>query len=66
MSEPDARCPWCNAPAWAEFVDIGVGLQQVAPAEAECGACQQTDWPRQGDAEEQNFGWWCCDARGGS
>lgn len=35
------QCPFCGAEAYAEMVDIGVGWQQVAPAEClNCGATQ--------------------------
>lgn len=35
------RCPICGEPAEAEFVDIGVGEQQVTPWY--CAPCQWTE-----------------------
>jgi len=35
--EPTEACPYCGTETRAEFVDIGVGYQQVAPYR--CGAC---------------------------
>lgn len=35
-------CPWCGGETDAEYVDIGVGHQQVTPFE--CGACSARQW----------------------
>lgn len=34
----DYRCPFCGGPMWCEYVDIGVGMQQVTPL-----SCEDTD-----------------------
>lgn len=31
------ECPICNNKAYAEFVDVGVGLRQVTPYHCACG-----------------------------
>jgi len=38
---PDKPCPYCGAMCSAEFVDIGVGMQQCGPYHCEeCGATE--------------------------
>jgi len=58
------ECPWCGSKSVsAEFVDIGVGYQQVTPYQCEdCWASQLN--PYNGDFErasayERKIGWWC-------
>lgn len=54
-------CPYCSSPHTdAEFVDIGVGVQQVTPYH--CFACDarefyDTDEARSATPEEQSLGW---------
>lgn len=39
--EPKERCPYCMAMCCADFVDIGVGMQQCGPYHCEaCGASE--------------------------
>lgn len=57
------KCPFCGSDDTdAEFVDIGVGEQQVSPyCCVTCGAHQMHpyhDDPSQGDTYEQKVGWW--------
>ena len=54
------RCGWCDNPAEAEYVNNGVGMQQVTPAQ--CGTCgategQLSDLERNGEPEELARGW---------
>lgn len=48
------NCPYCNTDSLdAEFVDIGVGRQQVTPYECSvCGAYQTTEGEWFGGADE--------------
>lgn len=53
-------CPFCNGPTDAEFVDIGVGFQQVSPARCnDCGAVQFNPYDDELPAseEEHRAGW---------
>lgn len=56
------KCAWCEGPADAEYVDIGVGLQQVTAACCrDCGAVQMGGYGEdKADAtsEENRRGWW--------
>lgn len=59
----DATCPHCGGEAYAEYVDIGVGYQQVTPAVCgTCGASQMYGWLDQdanpADEDEKRTGWW--------
>lgn len=61
MSIRQTACPWCTALAEAEFVDTGVGLQQMGPFYcASCGAQQFVSPEERASAsfEEQQAGWW--------
>jgi transposase-like protein len=61
MDSLTLSCPWCDSPAHAEFVDIGVGLQQVAPYTcSSCGARQFYDAEEAQLASpgERSVGWW--------
>lgn len=55
-------CPFClGARVYCEFVDIGVGYQQVTPYD--CGDCGAQQMSPYGDnsratARERWFGWW--------
>lgn len=56
-----AECPYCGCYADAEFVDIGVGYQQVTPYS--CGNCDALQMNPYNDnsratEEEKKFGWW--------
>lgn len=55
------KCAWCEGPADAEYVDIGVGQQQVTPAQCrDCGAQQMRydDDSAQATPEENRRRWW--------
>lgn len=41
------QCPICGGAMYAEFVNIGVGYQQVTPRE--CGSCEY----REGEDEDE-------------
>jgi len=38
---PDIKCPYCGGPTYAEYVDIGVGMQQVTGHM--CEVCQAVE-----------------------
>lgn len=40
--KPIEICPTCGAKMDAEFVDIGIGFQQLTPYE--CGACEDVKY----------------------
>lgn len=42
MGDECPACPWCGGETDAEFVDIGVGFQQVTPFV--CVDCQAAQW----------------------
>lgn len=56
------RCAWCEGPADAEYVDIGVGQQQVDAGRcSDCGAVQMGGYGEdKADAspEENRRRWW--------
>lgn len=59
--QPTENCPYCNAPCDADFVDIGVGMQQCGPFHCEqCGASQigPNDKERPLNEQEQKTGWY--------
>lgn len=61
-------CPWCgSSDLEAEFVDIGVGAQQVTPYHCcACGADEMNPYDDNARAtdEERKRGWWSPDERG--
>jgi sarcosine oxidase delta subunit len=56
------RCPFCDSTRVdAEFVDVGVGMQQVTPYQ--CGDCLAQQFNPYSDNsaatdEERKVGWW--------
>jgi MinD superfamily P-loop ATPase len=59
--EPTQDCPYCATVCRADFVDIGVGMQQCGPYHCEsCGASEigTNDTERTLTADEQRFGWY--------
>lgn len=62
MTSGPVLCPYCNGICDAEFVDIGVGYQQVTAYQ--CRECQalQMGHPKEdlskATAEERKNGWW--------
>jgi hypothetical protein len=65
MSYYGVDCPYCGCgDTWAEFVDVGVGHQQVTPYICEnCGAYQTSPWMEDEDREklspiERKTGWY--------
>lgn len=59
--EPRENCPYCNTECHADFVDIGVGMQQVGPYHCNaCGATQigPNDRARQLTDLETETGWY--------
>ena len=59
--EPKERCPYCGALCCADFVDIGVGMQQCGPYHCEaCGASEigPYDDPRTLTEVEEDKGWY--------
>jgi hypothetical protein len=55
--EPQEDCPYCGDPCDAQFVDIGVGMQQVSPYQCECGAVEAGPFDSRKDVDE-NTGWY--------
>ncbi len=67
--EPTEACPYCGTVCRADFVDIGVGMQQCGPYHCDnCHASQigVYDSPRRLTAEEESKGWYAPDAEPGS
>jgi len=67
--QPTENCPYCNTPCDADFVDIGIGMQQCGPFHCEqCGASQigPYDKERELSAREQQTGWYAPDSQPGS
>jgi hypothetical protein len=59
--EPTQKCPYCGYECRADYVDIGVGMQQCGPFACDnCHASQigPYDEPRQLSAEEIKIGWY--------
>jgi hypothetical protein len=62
------QCPWCGSPDLdAEFVDIGVGQEQVTPYR--CTSCDANEMNPYHDNsiatdEERTRGWWAPDREG--
>ncbi len=59
------ECPYCKSEMYCEFVDIGVGYQQVTPYSCyECFAQEISNYQlgkpgdKVPDAEESKFGVW--------
>jgi hypothetical protein len=58
---PTEECPYCGAECHAEFCDVGVGMQQIAPyACHECHAYQAGpyDKPQEHKGYDQSTGWY--------
>jgi hypothetical protein len=59
--QPTEKCPYCQTPCDADFVDIGVGYQQCGPfycqrcEASEIGPCDQ---PRALSETEKATGWY--------
>jgi len=57
---PERACPYCGTPCEADFVDVGVGMQQVGPYG--CGLCHAVEvGPCDGDPltpTERRVGWY--------
>lgn len=67
--EPKERCPYCRSLCCADFVDIGVGMQQCGPFHCEaCGASEigPHDDERPLSAIEHKTGWCGPDSEPGS
>lgn len=67
--EPIVPCPYCELPCRADFVDIGVGMQQCGPYHCEhCGASEigPFDKERELTEDEQRTGWYRPGAEPGS
>jgi MinD superfamily P-loop ATPase len=59
--EPTQNCPYCGQECSAEFVDIGVGMQQVTPFACEgCHAVQIGPYDEERPLTEQEIktGWY--------
>ena len=59
--EPKVRCPYCAELCCADFVDVGVAMQQCGPYH--CWACQASeigsyDEKRELSEEEERTGWY--------
>lgn len=55
---PDEDCPYCGNPCEADFVDIGVGMQQVSPYRCECGAVEAGPYDDTLENADPNTGWY--------
>jgi hypothetical protein len=58
---PTQACPYCGTRCDADFVDIGVGMQQCGPYHCQaCGASEigPNDDDRPLSADEQRTGWY--------
>lgn len=67
--EPTEPCPYCGTICRADFVDIGVGMQQCGPYHCDkCHASQigPYDKPRKLTADEKNTGWYAPESAPGS
>ena len=67
--EPTENCPYCQAVCRADFVDIGVGMQQCGPYHCDrCGASQigPYDAVRPLSEQEKDTGWYRPDSEPGS
>jgi hypothetical protein len=58
--EPEEPCPYCGAMCEADFVNIGVGMQQCGPYHCEeCGASEIGPEGKTGCTEEEiKTGWY--------
>jgi hypothetical protein len=59
--EPTKKCPYCATRCRADFVDIGVGMQQCGPYHCDqCGASEigPYDKERELTAQEKDAGWY--------
>jgi hypothetical protein len=67
--EPVEKCPYCGAHCRADFVDIGVGMQQCGPYHCDnCGASEigPFDDERVLTEAEKKSGWYAPGAEPGS
>lgn len=62
------KCPYCNYECYsAEYVDVGVGMQQVSPHRCDqCGAIEMGAYDKDLDSaskEEKKKGWYAPDPK---
>lgn len=67
--EPTERCPYCGTICRADFVDIGVGMQQCGPYH--CESCHASeigpyDDERPLSEDEKRTGWYAPESEPGS
>lgn len=57
---PTRECPYCGHHCSADFVDIGIGMQQCGPYHCGCGACEigPFDAERTLSEREKETGWY--------
>lgn len=56
---PSEECPYCGANCTAEFVDIGVGMQQAGPYVCdECHAIEAGPFDARTEDVDANTGWY--------
>ena len=56
---PKVTCPYCGAECEAEYVDIGVGMQQVTPHECfDCHAVEAGPYDGPRDDYDPETGWY--------
>ena len=68
-SEPIENCPYCGYPCRADFVDIGIGMQQCGPYHCErCYASEigPYDEDRELSEAEKKTGWYEPDSEPGT
>ena len=56
--EPQEDCPYCGVACYANFVDIGIGMQQVSPYQCECGAVEAGPFDDNLYDADPNTGWY--------
>lgn len=67
--EPTENCPYCDTVCRADFVDVGVGMQQCGPYHCDdCGASEIGiyDKPRELTPAETKAGWYAPASEPGS
>ena len=56
---PEVKCPYCGAGCEAEYVDIGVGMQQVTPRVChDCHAVEAGPYDKPRDDYDPKTGWY--------
>lgn len=64
---PTEKCPYCGTECHADFVDIGVGMQQCEPFHCSCGATEiGTFDTNEATADEMKKSWYAPDSPPGS